>query len=86
MLGNLTSRPPSPPERIPMTIESPCTRVCVLDHGSGLCIGCGRSGEEIGSWSSASPSERRAIMAELPVRLARLADRHMQFDAAPAEG
>ena len=71
-----------------MTIESPCTRVCVVDHGSGLCIGCGRSGTEIGGWSAASPAERRAVMAELPARLARLTGRHLAPwpDAALAEG
>jgi predicted Fe-S protein YdhL (DUF1289 family) len=55
-----------------MSIESPCTRVCVLDAESGLCIGCGRSGTEIGGWSTASPSERRSVMAELPARLSKL--------------
>ena len=55
-----------------MTIESPCTRVCILDPGSGFCLGCGRSGEEIGGWSTATPLERRNVMAELPARLARL--------------
>ena len=71
-----------------MTIESPCTRVCVVDHGSGLCIGCGRSGAEIGGWSSASPTERRAVMAELPARLAQLTSRHLAPwpDTTPAEG
>ncbi len=53
-------------------IESPCNRVCTIDRASGFCLGCGRTGAEIGAWVSLSPAERRAVMAELPARLARL--------------
>ena len=61
-----------------MAIESPCTRVCVIDYGSGLCIGCGRSGDEIAGWGKRSPAERRSIMVTLPARLNGLATRHLQ--------
>ncbi len=44
----------------------------MLDQMSGLCIGCGRSGDEIANWVNLSPTERRAIMAALPERLQRL--------------
>jgi len=53
-------------------IETPCNKVCVLDAASGLCIGCGRTSAEIGSWIGMTAEERRRIMAELPVRLAAL--------------
>jgi predicted Fe-S protein YdhL (DUF1289 family) len=53
-------------------IETPCNKVCVLDAGSGLCIGCGRTAAEIGSWIGLTAEERRRIMAELPARLAAL--------------
>lgn len=53
-----------------MSIESPCILVCVLDSKSGYCFGCGRTSEEIASWSAASPAVRRAIMDALPARLA----------------
>ena len=53
-------------------IETPCTKVCAVDPVSGLCVGCGRTGAEIGSWIGMTAQERRRIMAELPARLAAL--------------
>ena len=44
-------------------------QVCVLDPGSGLCVGCGRTGEEIGGWLAMTPQARARIMAALPERL-----------------
>jgi predicted Fe-S protein YdhL (DUF1289 family) len=55
------------------SIETPCNRVCVVHPGLGLCIGCGRSLDEIARWSDFTPSERTRIMAQLPARLAALA-------------
>lgn len=51
--------------------SSPCTKVCVLDAGTGLCEGCGRTRDEIGLWGSLPEAQRRAIMALLPERLRR---------------
>jgi predicted Fe-S protein YdhL (DUF1289 family) len=53
-------------------IQSPCIKICVLDPKSGVCIGCGRTLNEIGRWLSLSESERSSVMAELPRRLAAL--------------
>jgi predicted Fe-S protein YdhL (DUF1289 family) len=53
-------------------ISSPCTKVCRVDVLSGICVGCGRSLDEIGHWLSLSEPERRRIMAELPARLRRV--------------
>lgn len=53
-------------------METPCIKICVIDPPSGFCIGCGRTGSEIGGWTGYSNGERRAIMASLPDRLARL--------------
>lgn len=50
-------------------IESPCDKVCTVDHASGLCLGCGRTLGEIGSWSAFTDQERSQIMAELPRRM-----------------
>ncbi len=47
---------------------SPCIRNCVM--ADGLCMGCGRTLDEIASWSGLPEHERRAIMALLPARLA----------------
>lgn len=52
-----------------MAIESPCIRVCVIDPATGYCLGCGRSGAEIGGWIDYTVAERREIMATLPERL-----------------
>jgi len=51
-------------------IESPCIKICTLDARSGLCLGCGRSIEEIAGWTAMSAAERAHVMTELPVRLA----------------
>ena len=53
-------------------IDSPCNRVCVMHPSLGLCIGCGRSLDEIGRWSGFAAAERARIMAQLPSRLAAL--------------
>lgn len=60
-------------ERVaPVAIESPCILVCTIDTASGWCLGCGRTGAEIAGWTAATPEARRAVMAELPARLAQL--------------
>ncbi|MFC7703680.1 DUF1289 domain-containing protein [Plastorhodobacter daqingensis] len=53
-------------------MESPCVKICVIDPAHGLCTGCLRSLDEIAAWSRLSADERRAIMAALPARAARL--------------
>jgi predicted Fe-S protein YdhL (DUF1289 family) len=53
-------------------MESPCIKICVIDPKTRLCDGCGRTIDEIASWSSFSPEDRRRIMAELPLRPRRL--------------
>ena len=49
---------------------SPCIKLCVIDPGTRLCAGCGRTLAEIGAWASYSDDERRRIMSALPERLA----------------
>ena len=46
-------------------ISSPCIKLCQLDPVTRICLGCGRSLDEIGLWSSLSEAERLAIMARL---------------------
>jgi hypothetical protein len=53
-------------------IETPCNKVCVVHPTLGVCIGCGRSLDEIGRWIDFAPAERARIMAQLPARLAAL--------------
>lgn len=50
-------------------MESPCTLVCSIDMKTGYCFGCGRTRDEIGSWTTYTDQERRMIMATLPARL-----------------
>jgi predicted Fe-S protein YdhL (DUF1289 family) len=52
-----------------LPMETPCVDVCEIDAASGLCIGCGRTIDEIAGWSQMSPEDRRGIMATLPARL-----------------
>jgi predicted Fe-S protein YdhL (DUF1289 family) len=50
-------------------MESPCVKICTYDGASGLCSGCGRTLQEIGSWFSMTDAQRRAVMEQLPERL-----------------
>ena len=64
---------PSMPVASPSTQpSSPCVKICVMDGGSGLCEGCGRTLVEIGQWSRMTETERQAVMQDLPGRLDRL--------------
>jgi predicted Fe-S protein YdhL (DUF1289 family) len=53
-------------------VDTPCVNICLLDPETGHCVGCWRSLAEIAGWASMSDSDRRAIMAELPLRKMRL--------------
>jgi predicted Fe-S protein YdhL (DUF1289 family) len=53
-------------------IPSPCVKTCTLDPRSGLCLGCGRTIEEIAAWGTMDAADRARIMAELPARRGRL--------------
>jgi predicted Fe-S protein YdhL (DUF1289 family) len=50
-------------------MQTPCVLICSIDAASGICLGCGRTLNEIGSWTQFDDSERRDIMARLPARL-----------------
>jgi uncharacterized protein len=52
------------------TVSTPCINVCIHDPLSALCIGCGRTGEEITAWAAMSEPERLAVMAGREQRLA----------------
>jgi predicted Fe-S protein YdhL (DUF1289 family) len=49
-------------------MKSPCVKVCQMDPFRGLCLGCGRTLDEIARWSSMSDAERERVIAELPKR------------------
>ena len=50
-------------------IETPCIKVCVIHPVQKLCLGCGRTLDEIASWIDLDAAERWRIMALLPLRL-----------------
>lgn len=54
-----------------VAISTPCVKTCVLDPSSGLCIGCGRTSDEIAGWTGLQEAERHAIMEGLEARLQR---------------
>jgi predicted Fe-S protein YdhL (DUF1289 family) len=53
-------------------VPSPCTRVCRIDAGTGLCLGCRRTLAEIASWSAMSDEEKRVVLAALSARSGQL--------------
>jgi predicted Fe-S protein YdhL (DUF1289 family) len=52
-----------------MMIETPCIKICSLDPQSRLCVGCGRTLDEIARWGGMDTAERTRIMQLLPARL-----------------
>jgi uncharacterized protein len=59
-----------PMSTIEADVKTPCNSVCALHPVSGLCMGCGRTVEEIAGWIGFDGDERAAIMGRLPGRLA----------------
>lgn len=55
-----------------MTVASPCRNICRMDEPSGLCVGCGRTLDEIALWTVLDDDDQRSILALLPERLAGL--------------
>ena len=49
--------------------STPCVQICVIDPRSDLCVGCGRTIDEIAKWGALDEPDRRAIMAGLAARL-----------------
>lgn len=57
------------PTRHKEATRSPCVRMCTLDDDD-ICIGCGRSLEEIKGWSGYSEQTRVRLLLECRRRLA----------------
>ena len=49
-------------------IDSPCVDICTTDPESGLCVGCGRTTEEIANWVIFSDKEKKKVLIELEKR------------------
>ncbi|MEL6280206.1 MAG: DUF1289 domain-containing protein [Pseudomonadota bacterium] len=56
-------------------VDSPCVKICMIDPGSGICIGCHRTADEIAQWSRFSAAERSAVKEELAGRASLLRNR-----------
>lgn len=52
--------------------DSPCIKICMLHPSEKICIGCGRTGDEIAAWGRMTAEERRGVTGALPERLKRL--------------
>ncbi|WP_079729914.1 DUF1289 domain-containing protein [Novosphingobium mathurense] len=50
------------------SVPSPCTGVCRIDPGSGFCLGCKRTMDEIADWPMLPAKGKRAILARLAGR------------------
>jgi len=50
-------------------VESPCKLICTLDITSGVCTGCGRTREDIASWTRYSNAQRAFANIEAKKRL-----------------
>ena len=55
-------------------MESPCTRVCVMDGDKRYCLGCWRTLQEIVDWGSMSDEEQASVLAQLERRRADAAE------------
>lgn len=66
-------------------VESPCVKICVIHRAAGICIGCYRTGDEIGAWSTMSREARRDMMEQLPARAGLLTQRRGGRSARLAE-
>lgn len=52
-----------------MSVSTPCINICQIDHITGLCVGCGRTRNEIGAWGGMSEPQRQELMKEFPERM-----------------
>jgi predicted Fe-S protein YdhL (DUF1289 family) len=61
-MGGMMNLPPPDP------LASPCVRNCCLDDAN-VCMGCGRSLQEIVAWGTATDADKAAILASSRERL-----------------
>jgi predicted Fe-S protein YdhL (DUF1289 family) len=49
-------------------VASPCINVCRMDAGTGLCLGCFRTIDEIAVWSRTSNDQRLQVLLAIERR------------------
>jgi uncharacterized protein len=67
-------------------VSTPCVKVCVVDPVSALCIGCGRTLDEIAAWGEMTEAERSAVTATLGGRLVAMRSREARGGRAGGRG
>jgi len=53
---------------VELWVRSPCVAVCTLNT-EDICIGCGRSRDEITDWARLSAEEKRAVNSRAEQRM-----------------
>jgi len=53
----------------PADTQSPCRSICKLSADDEVCMGCGRTLDEIARWSSMSCDEKRSVSRAAARRL-----------------
>lgn len=66
-----------------LLVDSPCTKVCVMDADNRYCLGCQRTLGEIARWVEMNGAERAAVLAQLPQRRAASASDIAEAPATP---
>ena len=61
-------RAPAAPAAAAAKVASPCVSICAMDPGTGLCIGCFRTLDEIAAWVSLDNTQRLAVHAAIAER------------------
>lgn len=64
----------------PSNVPSPCIRNCCLDE-QDVCLGCGRSLDEIRLWGESGDAERLAILGRAAGRRAEREARRRAWEA-----
>jgi len=57
-----------PEVAVAIPVPSPCVNICRIDAGSGLCVGCRRTIDEIAGWSRLGDAQKCIVWARLPGR------------------
>ena len=53
-------------------IKTPCVSICGMDNG--ICVGCGRTTEEVSEWINYTDEQRTTIMERLEKEINELFD------------
>ncbi|MBS8275397.1 DUF1289 domain-containing protein [Thalassospira tepidiphila] len=59
-----------------MPVKSPCIGTCVLDPKAGHCVGCYRTGDEIGAWMGMSDGAKKRVIANAQKRKSQAPAKH----------